>query len=467
MNFAINKSIHAFLLIFILSTGINAQKFKVDTLVNSGPTKNRINLVILADGYTATEFAKFKLDANSFVNALFNKSPYKQYKSYFNVFGINVISKESGASHPGTATDVSEPASPITTVNNFFGSRFDFAGTHRLLVATNNLGIQRVLADNFPLYDQVLVLVNSSVYGGSGGQIAVSSTNVSANEIAIHEIGHSMINLIDEYYVGDQFSREGVNMTGVTDPSKVKWKNWMGFNGVGIYKHGTTGNSANWYRPHERCIMRFLNNDFCSVCIQGTIEKIHNLVDPFDQVSPSDASNLDNVSLPINFKIDLIPQVIPTVDVEWFVNDVSKTKNNSSFTLNKNDLKNGVNVIRANIEDKTNLLRIDEHLHTYSIDWSLKYNGTTSIESEKYKISRFKASIFPNPSTDFIEVNIEDDEGKYDLVLRDLLGKIVTEKKIEKYIKLDVSNFKVGVYIIEFSQNGLRLGSKKILIQPK
>jgi hypothetical protein len=82
-------------------------------------------------------------------------------------------------------------------VDNYFGSAFDSYNIHRLLVPTKTFAINNVLATNVPNYDQVVILVNSPYYGGSGGQFATSSTHTSANEIAIHEIGHSFVGLID------------------------------------------------------------------------------------------------------------------------------------------------------------------------------------------------------------------------------------------------------------------------------
>ena len=67
----------------------------------------------------------------------------------------------------------------------------------------------------------------------------------SANQIAIHQIGHSFGKLKDEYYAGDQYATENaVNMTQVTDPALVKWKNWIGDNGIVIYQHCCGGNSS-------------------------------------------------------------------------------------------------------------------------------------------------------------------------------------------------------------------------------
>ena len=141
-----------FLILLFYSLGVKAQIFDRETILSSGTDDSRINIIILPDGYTASEMTKFISDANELSNALFEESPYKEYIDFFNVYAIKVPSNESGASHPGTATDVSEPAHPVSTVDNYFGSTFDYYGIHRLLVATNSSAIYNVLANNFPNY---------------------------------------------------------------------------------------------------------------------------------------------------------------------------------------------------------------------------------------------------------------------------------------------------------------------------
>ena len=213
-----------------------AQVFEMDTILWNGNTNKRINYVFLADGYQQSELNQFVTDVEGVTNALFNTTPFFEYRNYFNVFAIKVPSNESGAKHPGTAND--EPGNqPVVAVDNYFGSTFDFADIHRLVVATENFKISNVLAANFPDFDQSFILVNSPYYGGSGGSNAVSTTHVNAGEIAIHEIGHSFAHLSDEYFAGDQFLGESPNMTSVTDPAIVKWKNWYGDEGIGIFPH--------------------------------------------------------------------------------------------------------------------------------------------------------------------------------------------------------------------------------------
>ncbi len=73
-----------------------AQVFPVDTVLNNGPTDRRINLVFLAEGYTAAEMGKFGTDVQNVLNGLFNVTPYQQYKSLYNAFAVQVPSNVSG-----------------------------------------------------------------------------------------------------------------------------------------------------------------------------------------------------------------------------------------------------------------------------------------------------------------------------------------------------------------------------------
>lgn len=352
---------------------LHAQVFDVDTLQYTGDINNRINLVILGDGYQAGELPKFVVDANNFTKAVFQASPFAEYKDHFNVFIIKVPSRQSGASHPGTATDVTEPAHPVKMVDNYFGSTFDVGKIHRLLVPTKHAAITNVLASNFPAYDQVVVLVNDPNYGGSGGWLATTSLHSAANEIAIHELGHSFSGLKDEYYAGDGYALETFNMTQVTDRNVVRWKNWLDHKEVGIYQHCCGGNSSKWYRPHQNCKMRSLGAPFCAVCVESTIEKIHSLVSPIDAYSPS-SSTVDANFSSLEFKLNLIKPSPNTLKVSWLLNGVVFSKNVDALSINANNLIKGENVLMAIVQDTTQLLRVDNHAskHSYRVSWKIQ-----------------------------------------------------------------------------------------------
>ena len=65
-----------------------------------GPPATRLNLVVMSEGYTASELSTFLVDATNMVSTLLSRSPYSEYSNYFNVYTLEVASNESGSSHP-------------------------------------------------------------------------------------------------------------------------------------------------------------------------------------------------------------------------------------------------------------------------------------------------------------------------------------------------------------------------------
>jgi len=451
-----------------LLIGINAlaQQFDKDTILYNGSSDKYINLVIMSDGYTNSELSKFIADATSFTTGYFNETPYKNYQKYFNVFIIKVPSNESGASHPGTAQDEPVPALPVITVNNYFGSTFDAFGIQRLLVATKYSVISSVLAANFPNYDQALILVNSTEYGGSGGNPAVASTHTSSIQIAIHELGHSFGGLSDEYWAGDNYAAEGINMTKQTNPLLVKWKNWYGTNGIGIYQHGTTGISALWYRPHQNCEMRFLNRTFCSVCVQGIVEKIHFLVTPLESYFPLD-NNLTPPTYPSKFKLNLIAPTPNTLKRNWSLNGSFFKRNVDSVFINESNLLTGINTLRVTIEDTTQFLRVDNHtsVHISSVTWSIN-RIATGIKDIRSSSSEIIIDFYPNPSSDLINIKITGETGgRIKLEIYDIQGK---KQKVQilpstEVNSIDMSDLNQGIYVAKIFINNNLIATRKII----
>jgi hypothetical protein len=406
------------------------QNFDVDTLLYNGETEKYINIVVVGDGYTSSQQSKFITDASNLSSHLFSQVPFKNYKNYFNVFAVKVISTESGAKHPNTSTDCSAttPAVPVSNPNTYLGCSFDSYGIHRLVVPQNVSNLTNVLATNFPNYDQVLVIANSQYYGGSGGIYSTSTVDVLANEITAHEIGHSFSNLGDEYYAGDVYAYERPNLTQQTNPLLVKWKNFIGFNGTGIYQHCCGGNSALWYRPHNNCKMRSLGPPFCSVCTQTIIESIHGLVNPLVNYSPIE-TNITSGNQFLNFKLtEVMKPISNTLKIKWNLNSSPCIQNVDSIKLDQNTLPNGLNYVSAVLTDTTNLLRVDNHssVHFSTVTWTInKLNTDVKLSSSSNKISY---SIFPNPSSDFLNIELGlDKKSEMSIRLFSIEGKLMEQ----------------------------------------
>lgn len=449
------------------TTGIlHSQTFEVETILYSGENDQRINLVILSDGYQQAELNQFKTDATALTDALFSQSPFKEYASYFNVHLIKVPSSESGADHPGTASDVSEPVHPVETIDNYFNSSFDTFGIHRLLASSNSTPVYQVLANNFPDYDQVLMVVNSPYYGGSGGPFATTSIEASAGEIAIHELGHSFANLADEYYAGDQYAGEFYNMTQETDPNLVKWSNWYGDFEVGIYQHTDFTNSPKpWYRPHQECKMRYLGYPFCSVCSEAIIEKIHSLTSPIDSFMPSNDNEIDQ-EFPIDFSLTLNKPQPNSLSTTWLLNGENIAVNEDNLSLTRNQLTEESNTLMAVVEDRSVLQRIDNHenIHIYTINWTV-INNNLGIKIVN-ETNEFDIKTYPNPTSDIVTIDwVAKTQANFRIDVTAMNGQLLQTvvPTDSKSIQVDLTSYTSGFYLFNFYTDDNLIGSKKII----
>ncbi len=368
------------LVVMLTSIGTKAQTFTVDTILYNGNTDKLINIVFMGDGYQTSEFSSFTENSQSASDYLFSISPFMEYKNYFNVFAVKTASAESGANHPRTAPDCpSASVHPLLSVDTYYNSTFDYFNIHRLLVAENNSAINNVLINNFPLYDLVIILVNTPYYGGSGGWVATASTHTSSNELVVHEIGHSYADLADEYWAGDRYARERANMTQESDPLLVKWKNWIGYEGVGVYQHGTSGMAANWYRPHNNCKMRALFNPFCPVCKETiTLKTIHKFATPIASYLPNQLNA--QICDSLDFSITLYKPSPNTLRVKWKLNDTEISLNKETVRVYSGQLNSGNNTLTVEVLDTTSLIRADNHadINTFSNTWNIDYTPLPS-----------------------------------------------------------------------------------------
>jgi hypothetical protein len=458
------------LLVFIAGSIFGQTVIGVDTLIKTGPINKRINLVIMGDGYTNPQIPQYLTDANAVANYLLTTPPYNNYQNYFNVFAIKCVSTQSGVTHPGTATDVTEPASPVMTVTNSFDTQFDNFNIHRLIYSNDQSAVYAVLAANFPAYDQVLILGNSPEYGGAGGAYAVSSVHSAAKEIVVHELGHSFADLADEYWAGISYASELANMTANSNTSTIKWSQWLGINATGVYAHGTSAPENGWFRPHQNCKMRYLNSPFCSVCQQAIIEKIHSLTNPIDLYSPVNTGSVSVAAAAQWFKTKLVEPNPNTLKRNWKLNGTLVANNIDSLLINSGMVNSGNNTLLFTVMDTTGLSKDVNHasLHSYSVLWSVNKN-ITGINEVKPQL---EFSVFPNPASDKINLNYTIMEASQMAVsVMDVSGKKLVDVTNSKeaagtYNKeVTVSALSPGIYFLNININGQDINHKFVIFK--
>lgn len=453
------KVLTSVIMLFLTISSTIAQVFQVDTLQYKGDINKYINIVIMGDGYTSVQQNNFITEASNLSNYLLTQTPWINYSNYFNVFAIKVVSSQSGTKHPNTASDcnTASPLVPVSNPTTYLGCTFDSYGIHRLVVPQNISNVAGVLATNFPNYDQVFVIANSPYYGGSGGGYATSTTELNSPEISVHEIGHSFANLADEYYAGDVYAAEKPNMTQQTNTTLVKWTNWIGYNGTGIYQHCCGGQSASWYRPHDNCKMRYLGSQFCNVCAEAIVERIHSLVNTIVSYTPTTLT-ITSPNQYLDFKLSTLMKPVPnTLNIVWNLDGIPTLNNVDSIQVDQNTLSIGTHTLTATVIDTTALIRVNNHptIHFSTVTWTID-RLTTGLEitSSTNKIS---SSVYPNPTTNFLNIEFElEKKSKVSIQLNSLDGKIIQQvenKTIEsgKYSNiLNIENLSVGSYFLVF-----------------
>jgi len=373
----------AIVVALLLSMQAKAQVFKVDTLAYSGDPSNRINLVILGDGYAITDTTKFRSDALNTANYFLSVPPFNEYKNFFNFFAIEVISNDSGNDHPGTGSDEPNPIiQPITSVDNYLESTFDY-GVHRCVYSSNTGLVFSIANTNFPQYDLLNVIVNTTYYGGCGGSVAFSTMNAASAEIFVHEFGHSFGGLQDEYEYGSMNCLPGsnqlINVTQETDSSILVWKKWLttaqiptpadsSCNLIGLHE-GAQYCFTNWYRPKCNCKMRQLNQPLCEVCIEQFIYKINSLVDLNDDYSPQNTAITICKSDSQLFTITPVRTIPNTVVTTWYLDNIPVLNNDTAYTFDASLFSAGAHQVKAVSYDST--VEAKKMLFPYQQVWNV------------------------------------------------------------------------------------------------
>ncbi len=354
-------------------TSALGQRYQIDTLYKAGPQDNRINVVILGDGFTESEMPKFAAEAKKFADFFRSYHPYNHYRDYFNFFAIRTPSKQSGITNPGTAPDAYADQ-PVEKKETFFGVSFGEL-IHRLLTITKREAYLDVLATHFPAYDLVILLANTEYYGGAGGSVAIFSLQENSNNVGVHEVGHTLADLADEYWQEPYglYLREGPNITTNGSKDAVRWKNWLDFPPIGIYPHGSEGEAARWYKPAQAtCLMEYMDKEYCAVCREAVVESILGLVSPVEQIEPDTTSAID-ADKQTAFKLRLLKPNPNSLEVEWHLNGKRIAANTGELILKADQVPDG-STLTATVFDSTAMSRRDgvKGIRKKVIRWSLR-----------------------------------------------------------------------------------------------
>ncbi|GLY99009.1 M64 family metallopeptidase [Actinoplanes sp. NBRC 103695] len=307
---------------------------KVTPIQVTGPAAERLNLVILGDGYQADQQSLFRADVDRNLAVMWATEPFRSYRDYVNVYAVEVASNDYGVRcdpdgrvrHPdGTIRDTGEREGPIDTKDTALRMIFQNGCADPLArgvvyggapvgcesnpgpapCETGNQALNRIVdtyvapalgiprtAQNL----QTLAIFNTFTYGGIGGtQATTSGGSPQGPLISLHEIGHSLGTLADEYpyssrdvvrpcYTGPEPG--SFHHTVYTDEQQMiadqhKWFRWLGEESlsggrIGLHESGGTY-PCGQRRPSEHSMMRWLGFDWDQIGRENMVARITGL----------------------------------------------------------------------------------------------------------------------------------------------------------------------------------------------
>jgi IgA peptidase M64 len=361
----------------------------------TGPPSERLNLVIMGDGYQAHELDEFRADVDRNLNVQWSIEPFRSYRHYFNVYRLEIVSQDSGIScdpddgnvrrntplrlnfanvcpAPALARGITYgPAlTPGTGCPALNAPGCTGTQQHNLFMSTY-LAPLGVSGQNV----QTLALANTFTYGGIGGtQATTSGGSPQGPLISTHELGHSLGQMADEYpyssrdvvrpcYTGGEpgsFHHTIRTSTQDMIDTQHKWWRWIGEESlsggvIGLWEGGNTF-PCGVRRPSQHSMMRWLGFYFDQVGREHMTYRI---------TGRRNANAMSLVTTPLGevgaedvVWVETQHPKYHELTVTWRINGevVPGTGNSRNLDLASLDVAAG-NVVQVTVQDETEFVR--------------------------------------------------------------------------------------------------------------
>lgn len=258
----------------IVDNGEYYQNGEAQTVFENKP--GGVNIIFLGDGFTRKDLqvgGYYEQAGRDVIDHLFTVPPFSTYRQQFNAYIVYAESTDEFISEAGAQR------------NTAFSARWDNTSAH--LLSVDPSGCYRY-ARNAVGYDTekthlVVLLVNDSRYGGRAIDRVAVVARQNKEEMAVHEIGHTLAGLADEYedstfaasYDWSWWLENSANVDDRHELDKVKWAHFVGRDGyetVGAFEGGNYVRRGVW-RPEENSLMRDLSVDYFNAPSREAIVK--------------------------------------------------------------------------------------------------------------------------------------------------------------------------------------------------
>jgi hypothetical protein len=233
----------------------------------------RVKLVIVPDGYRVSDKALMDQNANSLANYLFFTTPFWEHIPFFNIILVYAYSLDSGVDEcdceivKDTAMGLRFPEE-YPLCGDFDNRCLNYGNGGCDTVSSGNIALaeQRVPGFDASQGDKTILMANTTRDGGCGGTRSVYAARTPRSlEVALHELGHTMAGLADEYGGNPSCGHQSSEINTSRKPDGA-WPEWLA--DLGDPVEGADYYDLCTYRPIDICKMRSTSFPFCPVCLQ-------------------------------------------------------------------------------------------------------------------------------------------------------------------------------------------------------
>ncbi|WP_267242549.1 M64 family metallopeptidase [Streptomyces sp. PR69] len=360
----------------------------------TGPADKRFNLVVLGDGYTADEMSAFRADVDEHLKVLWSMEPFASYRSYINVWAVEVPSRESGVD---CDPSLDSPRRDTPLNMGFWGGCNPRSVQRLLTVDSGPAGaLAGLVPGATPANRQILALANSDTYGGAGGGYATASGgNALSALITPHELGHSLGKLQDEY---DYYQRgvpgggyqggepDSAHHTLLTEEQmrerRAKWWRWLGEESeaggiIGRHEGGLYSTTGVW-RPSRHSAMKTLGYAFDQVEREVLTQRISAKVDLVQDHTPNTAPIGDDRTV----WVDTLHPLGGELDVVWRLDRRPlRTQGARTVDLRRLRLSPGTHTLTATVSDPTPFVRDPAIRRSAALTRTVVWTVDTSVDT--------------------------------------------------------------------------------------
>ena len=290
-----------------------------EPVVQNGPSRNRIDVVLMGEGYTLEQMPKFDKIVDAVPPFFEQHLIFGEYYSYHNILRTSLRSEEDGVDKLGE-----------DTYSTILGGRD--SGAKQGQVAVDHDLVMRQL-EEIPDHDRYAAVFAKNGTGGTGGG-GVATVGGTSFATLIHEWGHAFAGLMDEYTTDVGYTgavESGPNVSNSDDPEQAPWRHWLkaGADGIGVYEGAAGRTEGAWKSNRGGCAMEG-GTTFCIVCREQIVRQIYAVVDPIDSCDPphhvTQAEDRFAEPLPplraepkMSFNVQVLKPKSHSLEVRWWV----------------------------------------------------------------------------------------------------------------------------------------------------